>query len=166
MARNPPFMLPTRHKHSRSGASSRTSSSRRTAGLATSTQRFTSTCTAPRSGRAHLRPNRGQSLDSTAVSATPDAASHAVDLADGDDDTLNEIIMSVDLSPRGTVGCCYYVAREEKLYFMEDVQFGDVEVIEARKYVVACIMVVRLTILRCACSSIPPSSLCRRRLTT
>lgn len=52
----------------------------------------------------------------------------------GQDDTLSEVIMAVDLTPRGTVGCCYYVARDEKLYFMEDIQFGDVDVVDARKF--------------------------------
>jgi DNA mismatch repair protein MSH5 len=46
------------------------------------------------------------------------------------DDTLNEVVMSVDLTAHGTVGCCYYVARDEKLFFMEDIQFGDVDVID------------------------------------
>lgn len=41
--------------------------------------------------------------------------------------------MAVDLLSRGTVGCCYYVARDERMYFMEDIQFGDVEIIENRK---------------------------------
>jgi DNA mismatch repair protein MSH5 len=47
------------------------------------------------------------------------------------DDTLNEVVMAVDMTPRGTVGCCYYVARDEKLFFMEDIQFGDVDVVDA-----------------------------------
>ena len=38
--------------------------------------------------------------------------------------------MAVDIRERGTVGCCYYVAREEKLYFMEDVKLGGVDVID------------------------------------
>jgi DNA mismatch repair protein MSH5 len=41
--------------------------------------------------------------------------------------------MAVDMTPRGAVGCCYYVARDEKLYFMEDVQLGDVNVVDGRK---------------------------------
>jgi DNA mismatch repair protein MSH5 len=41
--------------------------------------------------------------------------------------------MSVDMTPRGTVGCCYYVAKDEKLYFMEDIQCGDVDVIDCRE---------------------------------
>ncbi|GAB7348558.1 hypothetical protein MBLNU459_g6949t1 [Dothideomycetes sp. NU459] len=47
------------------------------------------------------------------------------------DDSLNEIIMAVDMRDRGTVGCAYYVAAEEKLYFMEDVQLGGADIIES-----------------------------------
>lgn len=50
------------------------------------------------------------------------------------DDTLNEIIMAVDLNGKGTVGCAYYVAADEKLYFMEDVELGGAEVVEACEY--------------------------------
>lgn len=49
------------------------------------------------------------------------------------DDTLNETIMAVDLKPRGTVGCSYYVARDETMYLMEDIEFGDVEVVDSCK---------------------------------
>jgi hypothetical protein len=47
-----------------------------------------------------------------------------------DADALNEIIMAVDLRDRGTIGCAYYVAREEKLYLMEDIKMGGLEIIE------------------------------------
>jgi len=40
--------------------------------------------------------------------------------------------MAVDLQHRDTVGCCYYVARDEKLYFMEDVRFGGADIVDAR----------------------------------
>lgn len=50
-----------------------------------------------------------------------------------EDDALNEVVMAVDLRDRGTVGCCYYVAREEKLYLMEDVKHGGLDVIDTRK---------------------------------
>ena len=46
-----------------------------------------------------------------------------------ENDSLNEVIMAVDLRNRGTVGCCYYVARQAKLYLMEDIQSGGLEVI-------------------------------------
>jgi DNA mismatch repair protein MSH5 len=48
-------------------------------------------------------------------------------------DHLNEVIMAIDLRERGTVGCCYYVAMEERLYLMEDVKHGGLEVVQARK---------------------------------
>ncbi|KAL8944068.1 MAG: hypothetical protein Q9216_000659 [Gyalolechia sp. 2 TL-2023] len=41
--------------------------------------------------------------------------------------------MALDIRDRATVGCAYYVPREEKLYLMEDVRFGGVEIIETRK---------------------------------
>ena len=45
-------------------------------------------------------------------------------------DDANEVVMALDLRNRDTVGCCYYVAREEKLYFLGDVKFGGMEVID------------------------------------
>jgi hypothetical protein len=53
---------------------------------------------------------------------------------DDDADTLNEVVMAVDLRDRGTVGCAYYIARDEKLYFMEDAHLGGVETVEARQF--------------------------------
>lgn len=50
-----------------------------------------------------------------------------------DIDALNEVIMAVDLRERGTVGCCYYIARDGKLCFMEDVRLGGVDVINTLK---------------------------------
>ena len=50
------------------------------------------------------------------------------------DDSLDEIIAAFDLRDRGTVGCCFFVAREEKLYLTEDSKYGGLEVIDTRKY--------------------------------
>ncbi|KAL8810476.1 MAG: hypothetical protein Q9200_002548 [Gallowayella weberi] len=47
-----------------------------------------------------------------------------------EDDSLNEVVMAIDLRDRGTVGCAYYVAREEKLYMMQDVTSGGIEMVE------------------------------------
>lgn len=55
---------------------------------------------------------------------------HCTD-SDLDDDTLNEIIMAVDLGTKGSVGCSYYVARDEAMYFMEDVKLGDIDIVDA-----------------------------------
>jgi DNA mismatch repair protein MSH5 len=54
-------------------------------------------------------------------------------IGEANDDTFDEIVMAVDMTPRGAVGCCYYVARDEKLYFMEDIQLGDVNVVDGRR---------------------------------
>ncbi len=43
---------------------------------------------------------------------------------------LYQTIMAIDVKERGTVGCCYYVAREEKLYLLEDVAYAGTEIIE------------------------------------
>jgi len=52
---------------------------------------------------------------------------------DTDEDSLNEIVMAVNIRDRSTVGCSYYVAREEKLYFMKDIILGGLDIIEACK---------------------------------
>lgn len=54
--------------------------------------------------------------------------------SEDDDETLSEIIMAVDLQRKDTAGCCYYVARDEKLYFMEEMKLGGVPAIDARAY--------------------------------
>jgi len=50
------------------------------------------------------------------------------------DEALDEVVMAVDMKPRGTVGCAYYIAAQEKLYFMEDIELGGPDVIEAREF--------------------------------
>lgn len=63
-----------------------------------------------------------------------DAAVFDNDIEDADH--LNEVIMAIDLRERGTVGCCYYVAMEEKLYLMEDVKHGGLEIVQACKTII------------------------------
>lgn len=46
------------------------------------------------------------------------------------DEELDQVIMAIDMKERETVGCCYYVAQEEKLYLLEDVRSGGMEIIE------------------------------------
>lgn len=55
------------------------------------------------------------------------------DRVDDDLESFHEIIMAVNVSDRGTVGCAYYVARTEKLHFMEDAQLGGADVVDALK---------------------------------
>lgn len=51
---------------------------------------------------------------------------------DADLDAHQEVIMAVNVTERGSVGCAYYVAREEKLSMMEDIQLGGADMVEAR----------------------------------
>lgn len=55
-----------------------------------------------------------------------------------DADFFNEVVMAVDIRDRSTVGCSYYVASEEKLYFMEDMKIGGPDVIEACTVSTSC----------------------------
>lgn len=50
-----------------------------------------------------------------------------------DSDELNEIIMAIDMKERGTIGCAYYVTREERLYLLEDIKTAGMEVIDTLK---------------------------------
>jgi DNA mismatch repair protein MSH5 len=45
-------------------------------------------------------------------------------------DDLAEIVMAVDMKEKGTVGCCFYIAREEKLSVLSDIQFGGKDLID------------------------------------
>ncbi len=55
-----------------------------------------------------------------------------------EDDFLDKVVMAVDMREKGTVGCCYYVAREEKLYMMDDIKYGEMEVIDACMFPLDC----------------------------
>ncbi|OBT79203.1 hypothetical protein VF21_01764 [Pseudogymnoascus sp. 05NY08] len=50
-----------------------------------------------------------------------------------DADALNEIIMAVDMRDRGTLGCAYYIAREEKLFLMEDIKLSGLDIVDTLK---------------------------------
>jgi DNA mismatch repair protein MSH5 len=57
---------------------------------------------------------------------------------DDSDESLNHIIMALDIKERGAVGCAYYVAREERLFCMEDYPRGGLETMDKRKIVWQC----------------------------
>ena len=50
-----------------------------------------------------------------------------------DSDELNEIIMAIDMKDRSTIGCAYYVTRDEKLCLLEDIKTAGVDVIDTLK---------------------------------
>jgi DNA mismatch repair protein MSH5 len=43
---------------------------------------------------------------------------------------LEQVVMAIDRQQKGTVGCAYYVAREETLYCLQDMTNGSLEAIE------------------------------------
>lgn len=50
-----------------------------------------------------------------------------------DADAMNEIIMAIDMRERGTLGCAYYIVREEKLYMMEDIKMAGLDIVDLLK---------------------------------
>ena len=69
-------------------------------------------------------------------SATPRSASPAAPApdrngrSDSAEELLDHIIVAIDAKERGNVGCAYYIAREQRLFCMEDVPRGGTESIE------------------------------------
>jgi DNA mismatch repair protein MSH5 len=47
-----------------------------------------------------------------------------------DSDAMNEIIVSIDMKDRGTIGCAYYIAREEKLCLMKDIKMAGLDIVD------------------------------------
>jgi DNA mismatch repair protein MSH5 len=52
-----------------------------------------------------------------------------------DEELLDHIIVAVDVKESGHIGCAYYVAREERLFCMEDVPKGGNEILERCKLI-------------------------------
>ncbi|TVY50120.1 MutS protein-like protein [Lachnellula occidentalis] len=49
-----------------------------------------------------------------------------------DADSMNEVIMAIDMKG-GTIGCSYYIAREEKLCMMQDIKYGGLDTVDTLK---------------------------------
>ncbi|APA14707.1 hypothetical protein SS1G_06712 [Sclerotinia sclerotiorum 1980 UF-70] len=49
------------------------------------------------------------------------------------EDSMDEIIMAVELKERGTIGCAYYIAREERLCMMTDISMAGLDMIDTLK---------------------------------
>jgi len=49
------------------------------------------------------------------------------------DDNDNEVVMAIDMRTQNTLGCAYYVAREEKLYCLQDCKLADRVMIDTCK---------------------------------
>jgi DNA mismatch repair protein MSH5 len=50
-----------------------------------------------------------------------------------ENDSVNEVMMAIDVKIGGTVGCAYYVAREETLFLMQDISSGDLDIVDTLK---------------------------------
>ncbi|KAK2750532.1 MutS protein msh5 [Onygenales sp. PD_40] len=97
--------------------------------------------TQPSARRARVTPSvRESSVAACTESSANDLASelegrNGVGNQEQEDENedLCQVIMAIDMKERGTVGCCYYVAQEEKLYILEDITSGGFEAVETLK---------------------------------
>ncbi|KAI9735089.1 MAG: MutS protein msh5 [Claussenomyces sp. TS43310] len=80
--------------------------------------------------RLHSSPNASALSSKDETSATEDG-----DKAEEpeEEDSLNEIIMAVDMRNGGTVGCAYYIARDEKLYLIDDMKLASLDIVDTLK---------------------------------
>ena len=63
-----------------------------------------------------------------------EAGENETDIQEREDcDSMNEVVMAVELKGRGTVGCAYYLAREEKLCMMADISMAGLDIIDTLK---------------------------------
>lgn len=53
-----------------------------------------------------------------------------------DDDFADHVIAAIDMKGHGTVGCSYYSAEEEKMYLLGDSRSGDMEIVDARGFII------------------------------
>ena len=51
-----------------------------------------------------------------------------------DDCDVDDIVMAIDVNNRGDVGCCYYIAMEEKLLLLSEVSCGGLEIVDTCIY--------------------------------
>jgi DNA mismatch repair protein MSH5 len=64
----------------------------------------------------------------------PAAAQHPLpSRSEIDEELLDHIIVAVDVKESGDIGCAYYVAREERLFCMEDAPKGGTDILERCK---------------------------------
>lgn len=50
-----------------------------------------------------------------------------------DADEMNEVVLAVDMRDHGTIGCAYYITREEKLCLMQDIKMAGLDIIDMLK---------------------------------
>lgn len=84
---------------------------------------------------SHTHPDcRDSRFVSVAASGVDVAQEDGTEGKHEDDSDLDEVIMSVDMRERGTVGCCYYESSTGSLRLVEDVQCGGLDVVDTCEY--------------------------------
>lgn len=86
----------------------------------------------PPKWQAHHREVYSDAQNSTPPHfSSQSAPRHAAETEEVDED-LDQVVMGIDRSQKGTIGCAYYVAREEKLFCLQDVVNGTLDAVETR----------------------------------
>lgn len=70
---------------------------------------------------------------SQATAPTADQLDAEVRAEEAEDESMNHVIMAIDTRDRDTVGCAYYVARQQCLMCMQDVSDGGKEILDILK---------------------------------
>jgi DNA mismatch repair protein MSH5 len=87
----------------------------------------------------HFSVPQSRATQPNATVVSPEGANQLPEQSE--DEEVDQIIMAIDMKEKQTIGCCYYVAQEEKLYLLEDVQSGGLEIIEkCMKFIPTCLV--------------------------
>jgi hypothetical protein len=81
-------------------------------------------------GLAQTR-SRNTSLNPSQRLTHSDETTESTRQLDYEADSMDEIVMAIDMLGRSTIGCAYYVSRDETLYFMEDSKLADASLIDS-----------------------------------
>lgn len=77
---------------------------------------------------SHSHPHlHHQTPRTSAASQVQDGHTHEQDELD---ENLEQVVMAIDMQQKGTIGCAYYIAREEKLYCLQDMASASLDAIE------------------------------------
>ncbi|RAL65195.1 hypothetical protein DID88_001301 [Monilinia fructigena] len=129
-----------RQSSSQGQSSGLQSSSSRTSSVPQAGHRDSSMHPLPPSNRILIRSASSHAVALSSVQDMDDAANNLEAEENDSDiqereycDSMNEIVMAIELKERGTIGCAYYIAREEKLCMMADISMAGLDIIDTLK---------------------------------
>jgi DNA mismatch repair protein MSH5 len=134
---SPCFKTPILHSaaqldHSISGLSSHLNSLSRNSIVSSSSDTHL-----PKQKRVSFSPSRSHNSSHSAPSLNHGEAGEIESDSDiqrrEDEDAMNEIVMAIDMKNKGTLGCAYYIAREERLCLTEDIKMASLDIIDTLK---------------------------------